>query len=183
MGKATCPGGGLASSSATTTALPTAHSDKTAGSRPRSYQGDFAQARPATGKRFLRPMPPEARRGGLNVRKRLPAMAAAGPTPSWRHHILSRRPFRPRSGRTTRFSGRNAWKPNPERYRSSDAEAPNSGAGQLDALFKSLFHRNRAVPLPIFQLRRSNWFILSGTSGERQFYARFEQKGRRGPRI
>jgi len=55
------------------------------------------------------------------------------------------------------------------------AHFPNSGSGQIDALFKSL--SNEQGSTITYQLKRPTWFIVSGTAGDRKFYSRFEQKG------
>lgn len=133
-----------------------------------SYQGDHK--RPATGKLSAADAL-ELGGAALNVRKQLQwqplANSRAGVTMSYPAALLTKRQDNKFGGETLE-TGDGA-------ISLKTLSFPNSGAGQLDALFKSLSSEQGSTVT--YQLRRSNWFILSGTSGERQFYARFEQKG------
>jgi hypothetical protein len=51
----------------------------------------------------------------------------------------------------------------------------NSGIAQLDTLFKTLAVDQGSTIT--YQLKRRNWFIVTGKSGDRNFYSRFEQRG------
>ncbi|MDK4743659.1 DUF4344 domain-containing metallopeptidase [Rhizobium sp. CNPSo 3464] len=55
------------------------------------------------------------------------------------------------------------------------ARFANSGIAQLDNLFQTLAVDQGSTIT--YQLRRRNWFIVSGKSGDRNFYSRFEQRG------
>lgn len=55
------------------------------------------------------------------------------------------------------------------------ARFANSGIAQLDNLFKTLAVDQGSTIT--YQLKRQSWFIVSGKSGDRNFYSRFEQRG------
>ncbi len=55
------------------------------------------------------------------------------------------------------------------------ARFANSGAAELEKLFQNLLNEQGSTVT--YQLRRPNWFIVSGTSGDRKFYSRFERRG------
>lgn len=51
----------------------------------------------------------------------------------------------------------------------------DASKGALNDFYNSL--ANAKDTTVTYQLKRSNWFILSGISGDRKFYSRFEQRG------
>ncbi len=54
------------------------------------------------------------------------------------------------------------------------ARFPNSDITKLDNLFQSLSAEQGSTIT--YQFKRRNWFIVSGKSGDRNFYSRFEQR-------
>lgn len=55
------------------------------------------------------------------------------------------------------------------------ARFANSGSAQLDALFNSLSSEQGSTIT--YQLKRADWFIVSGTAGNNKFYSRFVLNG------
>ncbi|MGM4986471.1 DUF4344 domain-containing metallopeptidase [Rhizobium sp. 11_C7_N12_5] len=132
-----------------------------------SYQGDHK--RPSTGKLSARDTL-ELGGAALDLRKQLQWRpldgSKAGVTISYPAALLTERQDNTLGGETLQTAdGALTLK---------TAHFPNSGPGHIDALFKSL--SNEQGSTVTYQLKRPNWFILSGTAGDRKFYSRFEQK-------
>ena len=133
-----------------------------------SYQRDHN--RPASGKLSARDAL-ELGGAALDLRKQLQwrpiDKSQAGVTMSYPAALLTQRQDNKLGGETLQTAdGVLALK---------TARFPNSGAGQIDALFKNLSDDQGSKVT--YQLKRQNWFIVSGTSGDRKFYSRFEQRG------
>ena len=133
-----------------------------------SYQRDHN--RPATGK-LSAPDALELGRTALDLRKQLQWRALdnslTGMTLSYPADLLTQRQGNKIGGETLQTEdGAIALK---------TARFANSGPGDIDAVYQNLASEQGSTIT--YQLKRRNWFIISGTTGDRKFYSRFEQRG------
>ena len=133
-----------------------------------SYQTDHH--RPATGKLSAQDAL-ELGGAALNLRKKLQWRSLddslAGMTISYPAGLLTQRQKNTLDGETLQTEdGAISLK---------TARFADSGPEQLDKLYQSL--SNEQGSTITYQLKRAKWFIISGTTGDRKFYSRFEQRG------
>lgn len=133
-----------------------------------SYQTDHN--RPATGKLSAQDAL-ELGGAALNLRKKLQWRSLddslAGMTISYPAGLLTQRQKNTLGGETLQTEdGAISLK---------TARFADSGPEQLDKLYQSL--SNEQGSTITYQLKRAKWFIISGTTGDRKFYSRFEQRG------
>lgn len=133
-----------------------------------SYQGDHH--RPSTG-RLTAKDALELGGAALDLRKQLQWRqldnSQAGVTISYPAAVMTQRQDNKLGGETLQ--------PPDGALSLKTAHFANSGPGQIDSLFQNMLNEQGSTIT--YQFKRQNWFIVSGTSGDRKYYSRFEQRG------